>query len=76
MQEEADSLNFLAYTSFFPINSNVLMFDKSQKVYSVNKGLFLGVFLTMVYIHGQVPRCDLSCFILVNYLRFNVLVGF
>ena len=35
---------FLAYTSLFSIKSNVLKLDTAQKVYSVNKGLFLGVF--------------------------------
>jgi len=33
---------FLAYTSLFSIKSNVL--NQAKKVYSVNKGLFLGVF--------------------------------
>jgi len=35
---------FLAYTSLFSIKSHVLKLDTAQKVYSVNKGLFLGVF--------------------------------
>ena len=31
-------------SSSFSIKSNVLRLDTAQKVYSVNKGLFLGVF--------------------------------
>jgi len=43
---------FLAYTSLFSVKSNVLKLGTAKKVYSVNKGLFLGVFLTMVRIRG------------------------
>ena len=55
---------FLACTSLFSIKSNVLKLDTAQKVYSVNKGLFLGVFSLPWFacIHGQVPRCNPLCF--------------
>ena len=33
----------MAYTNLFSIKSNVFKLDAAQKVYSVNKGLFLGV---------------------------------
>ena len=49
IQQCALQIYFLAYTSLFSIKSNIL---KLQKVYSLSKGLFLGVFLTMVHIHG------------------------
>ena len=67
----------LACTSLFSIKCNVLKLDTAQKVYSVNKGLFL-VFLSMVRIHGQVPRCDLSCFnkLCWDIQWFKVLVGY
>jgi len=35
---------FLAYSSLFSINFVVLKLDTAKKVYSANKGLFLGVF--------------------------------
>ena len=34
---------FLAYTSLFSIKSNVLKLDTAKKIYSVDKGLFLGM---------------------------------
>jgi len=37
-------IHFPAYTSLVSIKYNVLKFDTAKKVYSVNKGLFLGVF--------------------------------
>ena len=53
-------ISFQAYTSLLAIKSNVLKLDTAQKVYSA--GLFIGVFLATARIHGQVSRCDLSCF--------------
>ena len=41
-------MNFMAYASLFSIKSDVLKLDTTHEAYSVNKGLFLGVFLAMV----------------------------
>ena len=45
---------FLAYTSLFSIKCNVLKLGTTKKVYSVSKGLFLGVFSLpwFVYVGG------------------------
>jgi len=68
IQHRALRICLLAYTSLFSIKSNVLKLGTAQKVYSVNKGLFLDVFSSPWFtcIHGQVPR-DVIYRALVNY---------
>ena len=68
---------FLAYTSLFSIKSNVLKLDTAQKVYSVNKGLFLGVLSLpwFVFVGGY---HDTSSFMLseIFYYFSKILVGY
>ena len=59
---------FLAYTSLFSIKSNVLKLDTVQKVYSVNKGLFLGVFSSLWFVYMGRYR-DTIYLALVNYAK-------
>jgi len=57
---------FLVYTSLFSIKSYVLELDTAQKVYFVNKGLFLGVFSASWFAYMGRYRDAIYC-ALINY---------
>ena len=60
------------------IQAVCLKLDTAKKVYSMNKGLFLGVFSSPWFaMRGQAPRCDLSCFdkLCLRRLRYSRILG-
>ena len=72
IQHHTLQICFLAYTNLFSIKSNVLKLDTAQKVYSVNKGLFLGVFSLPCFTY--MSRCrDAMYHALINYLRYSMI---
>ena len=57
---------FLTYTSFFSIKSNVLSLIQPRSL-SCEQRIVSMCVSAMVHIHGQVLRCDLSCFSKIFY---------
>jgi len=55
------------HTSFFSIKSNVLKLDIQPKVYSVNKGLFLGVLSSPWFAYMGSYQLVIHRALVVNY---------